>query len=151
MGGIAFSRGQRVFLDSNAVIYWVEDVAPYSDILAPVFEAAVSGEITTVISGLTLLETLVAPLKRGDTESVARFREVVRHSPGADYRPITDDVLEKAASLRAELGLRTPDAILVATCILAGCDMLLTNDVRLKGLAGVKTVLLSEVVASQPP
>ncbi len=43
MGAIDIGRGQRVFLDSNALIYFVENVSPYADILAPVFEAALRG------------------------------------------------------------------------------------------------------------
>ncbi len=77
-----------------------------------------------------------------------RFREIVRNSPGVDYRAIDDEVLEKAASLRAETGLRTPDAILVATSMLAGCDVLITNDGRLKGAAGPGAILLSETAGA---
>ncbi|MHC4202747.1 MAG: type II toxin-antitoxin system VapC family toxin [Planctomycetota bacterium] len=148
MGSIAFRPGQRVFLDSNALIYWVEDVRPYCDLLSPVFEAALRGELTLVISALSLLETLVEPLRHGDEEKAQRFREIVRDSPGVEYRAIDDEVLEKAASLRAETGLRTPDAILVATSILAGCDVLITNDARLKGAAGPGAILLSETAGA---
>lgn len=148
MGSIAFRPGQRVFLDSNALIYWVEDVRPYCDLLSPVFEAALRGELTLVISALSLLETLVEPLRHGDEGKVQRFREIVRNSPGVDYRAIDDEILEKAASLRAETGLRTPDAILVATSMLAGCDVLITNDARLKGAAGPGAILLSETAGA---
>ncbi len=148
MGAIAFRSGQRIFLDSNALIYWVEDVQPYSEILDPLLEAAERGEVSIVASALSLLEGLVGPLKRGDEETAGKFRKTIRRSRGVDSRPITYEVLERAASIRATTGLRTPDAIVVATCMLSACDTFVTNDARLKGIAGLSTVLLSELVES---
>ncbi len=92
-----------------------------------------------------MLEALVAPLKRGDKGAVNKFREVLRDTPGVDRLAVTDEVLEKAAELRAESGLRTPDAIIVATHLLAKCDLFVTNDAHLKPVVGAKTVLLSEL------
>ncbi len=91
---------------------------------------------------------MVAPLRKGDKQRAKLFREIIKDSPGVEYRPITDDILERAASLRAELGLRTPDAILAATCFLADCAVFVTNDARLKRLTGIRTVLLSEAAES---
>ncbi len=46
-------------------------------------------------------------------------------------------ILIEAAHLQARLGLRLPDAIHVATAVAAGCDVLLSNDRRLKVPAGM--------------
>lgn len=148
MGAIGFRPGQRVFLDSNALIYWVEDFHPYGGLLAPIFKAADRGEITISVSALSLLETQVAPIKKGDEETAGRFREIITASRGVDCHPITVEVLEKAARLRADANISTPDAIVAATCMLSGADTFVTNDSRLKGVAGLNTVLLSEVAAS---
>ena len=145
MGAIAFSRGQRAFFDSNALIYWVEDVQPYSRILDPLTEAAARGDLTIAVSSLSLLEALVAPLRRRDTRLARRFREVLDALPGLERLAITDEILERAAQLRAESGLRTPDAIIVATYLLAECGLFVTNDSRLKPIVGDATVLLSEL------
>ena len=104
-----------------------------------------TGDVTIAVSALTLLEALVVPLRRGDKGAVNKFREVLRYTPGVDLLAITDPVLEKAAELRAESGLRTPDAIIVATHLLAMCDLFVTNDARLRSLVGSETALLSEL------
>lgn len=145
MGSIAFSPGQQVFFDTNAIIYWVEDVQPYSDLLYPLTEAAMRGDVRITVSALSLLETLVAPLRRGDSRMIYRFREFLDALPGLERLAITDPVLEKAAELRAESSLRTPDAIIVATYLLAKCDLFVTNDARLKPVVGAGAVLLSEL------
>jgi predicted nucleic acid-binding protein len=46
-------------------------------------------------------------------------------------------ILIEAARLRGRLVLRLPDAMHVATAAAAGCDVLLSNDRRLKVPAGM--------------
>lgn len=46
-------------------------------------------------------------------------------------------LLRTAAQLRAELEVRTPDAIQLATAIHGGCSMLVTNDRRLPEIPGL--------------
>jgi predicted nucleic acid-binding protein len=145
VGATALRRGQRVFPDCNAIIHFAEDVEPYVGILAPVFEAAQAGEITIVTSAISLLVALVAPLREGDTQKADVFRAIIRDSSGVDCRPVTDDVLERAASLRAASGLRTPDAIVAATSLLARCDLFITNDAALLRVGGLGAVILSRV------
>jgi predicted nucleic acid-binding protein len=41
--------------------------------------------------------------------------------------------------------LRTPDAILIATAIMAGCDAFLTNDKRLKQVTEIKVLVLEDL------
>ncbi len=42
----AFSAASAVKSRVVVLIYWVEDVRPYCDLLSPVFEAALRGELT---------------------------------------------------------------------------------------------------------
>ena len=46
--------------------------------------------------------------------------------------PVSRTILIDAARLRANSGLRLPDAIHVATAVAAGCPIFLSNDRRLK-------------------
>jgi predicted nucleic acid-binding protein len=46
-------------------------------------------------------------------------------------------ILIEAARLQARLVLRLPDAIHVATAVAAGCDVVLSNDRRLRVPAGM--------------
>jgi len=52
--------------------------------------------------------------------------------------------LLSAARLRAQLGLKLPDAIHAATAQVMGCTALLTNDTGFKRLPGVQLFLLSD-------
>ena len=51
--------------------------------------------------------------------------------------------LAEAADLRARFNLRTPDAIQVATAIIAGAQAFITNDARLKSVTEIPVLLIS--------
>jgi predicted nucleic acid-binding protein len=59
--------------------------------------------------------------------------------------PVSRDTLLDAASLRARFGLRTPDAILLATGLRAGATAALTNDESWTKIPLLTVVALSKV------
>lgn len=83
--------------------------------------------MVAVTSGLTLLEAVVGARKKNDLHAEAEFRRLLAPSASMVVRPIDAAVLERAIDLRI-LGLKTPDAIHIATGMLEGCDVFLTRD-----------------------
>jgi len=63
--------------------------------------------------------------------------------------PLTEDVAEEAARLRAAHNLRTPDSIQMATALLAGAGYFLTNDAKLAAVPGMQ-VLTLDALRSTP-
>lgn len=59
--------------------------------------------------------------------------------------PLTTEVFRRAAELRADNALRTPDAIHLAAALVGGCSALWTNDDRLAKAAGDFTVTIRPV------
>ncbi len=49
-----------------------------------------------------------------------------------------------AAELRAKYGVKTPDALFLATAILENADVFVTNDVRLKKIEEMNFLILDE-------
>ena len=58
-------------LDTSIFIYFVEEHPTYLPLVEPVYEAIDGGEIQGGTSALTLLKTIVVPLRSGN-ESLAR-------------------------------------------------------------------------------
>lgn len=88
------------------------------------------------ISALTYVEIMVGPLRAGGraVAVVERFAAQVRI---VDLSP---DIARLAAELRAARGLKLPDAVIVATGLRLGADVILTADASWKGIEKVAVV-----------
>lgn len=149
MGFLKDLEGQRVYLDTNIFIYALNGFSTYESTLVDLFNAVESGGVLAVTSELTLAELLIVPFRHGNAEEEKRCRMILRPQPYLSLFPVSSDVLERMARLRAGLpAMRTPDAIHTATAQLAGCDLFLTNDRRLKTVSGLPVILLSEAVTA---
>ena len=146
MGALELPASGKIYLDANCFIYSVERIDPYRAVLDTLWQAVSVGQILVVTSELTLLEVLVKPLKAGDFTTAGIFRTVLRHSPDVQMFPITQTVLEEAAMLRATVGIKTPDALHVATALLNGCTLLVTNDSAFRRMPDLSVTVLSEIV-----
>lgn len=144
MGELVLPDNGRVYLDANGFIYSIERIAPYQEMLVPLWQSAKNGQISIVTSELTLLEVLVKPLKAGNAALITAFDTILRHSPDVQMVPITQSILQEAARLRAVLGLKTPDALHAATAMLHSCSLLVTNDKSFRQVASLPTAILSE-------
>ena len=89
------------------------------------------------LSDLVRMECLVLPLKNQDVlllDDYRRFFDLVQ----AAWIPMGRSVFTRAAQLRAEYRIKTPDALHVAAALEAGCVEFWTNDRQL----GVLTSLI---------
>lgn len=146
MGSVALPVNSHVLLDTMCFIYVVEQVPPYMAVLRPVLGGIASGEVRCSISVLALSEVLVQPLRAGDGDLVDRFRALLTRTKGVMPVAVDMEIAERAADLRARYGLRTPDAIHVATALHAGCTHILTNDRAWQRVTECAVVVLQDVI-----
>ena len=67
MGALSLPASGLVYLDANPIIYTVEKHPVYGPLLQPLWRAGQAKTIEVVTSELALMETLVGPLKSGNT------------------------------------------------------------------------------------
>lgn len=115
-------------LDSAIFIYFIEEHRSRFPLVLPVFEAIDEGRFEAATSSLTLLETLVVPLRAGNLALAARYEALLTRSRGVRMVEIDLPVLRSAAQIRAATGLKTPDSLQLACALAAGCSAFLTND-----------------------
>ena len=116
--------------------------------LRPLWEAVARGDLEVLSSELTLMETLIGPLKQGDAALEMDYENFFA-SPGIRLLPITSSILRAGARLRATLNsLRSPDAIQAATGHSCSCSLFLTNDLIFRRIPGLPVVLLDDVLRS---
>lgn len=119
-----------VYLDTCCVIYFVEE--------HPVFGRAVVQALSSQpnpkigISPLVEMECLVAPLRLQNPALLDRYKKFFEQCIRFEMPPV---VYQCAAELRAVHGLKTPDALHLATAQYNGCTAIWTNDIRLNNSA----------------
>lgn len=145
MGSLTLPPSGPIYLDANGFIYSVERIEPYRAFLEPLWLAAQAGQFEIVSSELTILETLVKPLREGDVALENLFRSLFS---AREVRLIlaTAPLWEEAARLRATTGLKTPDALHAATALTTGSTLFITNDGGFRGVPGLPVAVLHEVV-----
>lgn len=146
MGALILPPSGSVSMDANSAIYAVEKIEPYHSFLAPLWPTAQAGQLSLVTSELTWLETLVKPLREGNTALELLFRAFLT-AREVELIPTTLSLWEQAARLRA-LGLKTPDALHAATGLAVGCVLFLTNDAAFLRVPGLPVTVLSATIAS---
>lgn len=132
-----------VALDTAVFIYFIEEDERFLPAIAPLFEAADSGNLELVTSALTLLEVLVVPYRARDIALAERYEAVLARSRGVRMVDLHRDHLRIAAQLRATTGAATPDALQLAAAVATGCSAFLTNDRRLPSLPGLGVIQLA--------
>ena len=137
-----------IYLDTSAIIYSVERNEPYLTLLAPAWRQAEAGQLAVVCSELVIAETLVRPMREGNTGLEVAFRAVFA-APEVQLVPATRHLWEDTARLRAETGLKTPDALHAVTALRAGCDLFVTNDSDFRRVQGLPVVVLDDLLAEE--
>jgi predicted nucleic acid-binding protein len=146
VGSLTLPAGGPVYADAQVFIYSVEKHPKYAPLLRPLWESVVRGSLEVVTSELTLLETLIGPLKNAD-HVLEHDYERVFVSGGIRLFPITASVLRAGARLRATLNsLRTPDAIHAATASSCHSTLVITNDFAFRQIPGLPVVILDDLL-----
>ncbi len=139
-------KGQKIALDTMVFIYAFEEHPTYLPIIRPFFRAVEKGEVEAVTSTLTLAECLVQPYRKKDMALAARYRVLFRNFPNLSVIPVTDDIAERTALLRANYRLKTPDAIQLASALVSGSRSFLTNDEALGPVEGIQILVLDHLL-----
>ncbi|MBA3602832.1 MAG: PIN domain-containing protein [Parachlamydiaceae bacterium] len=133
-----------ICLDTVIFIYFMEEHEKYLPLIEPIFEAIDKGHFKAYTSGITLLETLVVPLRAQDNELVNQYSYLLMESHGLKMLDLDWKLLHQAAWLRAKLGIKTPDALQLAAALISKCTSFITNDRRMPNLANVRVLQLSD-------
>ncbi len=133
-----------VCLDTNCVIYLVENNPVWGPkVVARLAKATAAGD-TIAVCDLARSECLVGPLKNGDAALLANYQRFFA-GPAVQMLPLTPVVCEHAAEVRVASALRfeLPDALHLAAAIVHGCGLFLTNDTKLASCTGIAVEVLT--------
>jgi predicted nucleic acid-binding protein len=130
-------KGKRVYFDANVFIYLMEGYPALEASLRDIRDSIFHGESNICTSELTLCEVLVPAFRANNTGLLALYRQFIEDSGAFELIPTTRETYVRASLLRAQLNMKTPDAIHIAAAIESGCSAFLTNDKSLKAPIGI--------------
>lgn len=141
----AVTQGHRVVaLDTCLWIYHIAEHPAYSRLASRILGEVSRGKCRAVASDITLLELLVRPLQMEAQGIANEYEALLTYFPNLELIPVTRDIIFKAARLRANYGLRVPDAIIIGTALAQGATLVITNDAKWKQVEEIKVACLSD-------
>jgi predicted nucleic acid-binding protein len=145
MGIIEQITSGPIGLDTCIFIYFIEETQDYLNLILPIFEAIDKGHCIGVTSGITLIETLVVPLRQSNKKLADQYECLLTNSRGIKMIDLDKMLLREAAYLRATYSIKTPDALQLAAAKLSRCPVFVTNDRRLPTIEGISIIYLSSL------
>lgn len=144
MGLIESINGKHIYLDTNVWIYAIEAYPDYAELLQQIFAKIDQGELIAVTSELTIAEVLVKPLQDNNQRVVQAYQSILQPSDNVKILPISRQILESAAKLRATTRLKLPDAIHLATALDQEVKTFITNDSGFKAMSTIQVLQLAD-------
>ena len=139
-------RHRIIGLDTMLFIYSMEERKPYISVLGSIFYHIEFGFAEGVTSTITLAEILVKPIKDKNHEAVKDYKFLLHHFPHLMMVNIDAKIAEKGAELRAKYGIRTPDALKIASAVENQATVFLSNDCTLKKIREIEVRIINEII-----
>ena len=131
----------RIYLDANVLIYLTEFDRDKTAVLRALIAGYESAQAEFITSDLAYTEVLVRPIRAQQVDLIQAYERLL--TVFVKPLPVSRDVLCLAAKLRAGTpAQKTPDAIHVATAMLAKADVFVTGDKDIKNLPTTMTLKL---------
>ena len=137
--------GRRTYLDANLYIYLFEGIAAYRELMADLTAEIDRRNVAVIASELIFVELLPRPLRDGRRKLAASYMELLQRTPRITLAPVDRRVILRAVQLRADVGLRSMDALHLATALVHDCETFLTNDKRLSSTDQIRVLTLREL------
>jgi len=139
------SDSKIIALDTNLFIYVFEQHLEFGAKTKAVLEHIENGLVDGIASSVSLTEILVKPIREGNLTLEKQYKLLFSHFPNLTILPIDNVVAERAAYLRGIYNIKTPDALIVATALVANADLFITSDQRLEFIKEIKCVSIDQL------
>lgn len=118
-------------LDTNILLNAKNANEPYSRHSLQVLDAVEDGSIHAILSIISIAELCTGYYSQGDKKGKEELLAHLISTKGFEIVNLDLDIADAAARIRADTGLRLPDAIIIATGLAKGAKYLVTHDKEL--------------------
>lgn len=123
--------GTRYLLDTNTAIYFLEGVLPAPSL--PFMQSVLDVECN--LSIITKIELL-----GWQFPSIKKESDATAFVNASTVLGLTDDIANQVISIRKSLKIKLPDAIIAATALVYGFELISRNEADFKSVPGLKVV-----------
>lgn len=141
MGKVAdlINGHQLIAIDTCCFIYLIESskYPDFTPLTQELFELVRDGQVKAITSPITITEIMTLPRKLGFEELAYDYKLLITNFPNLSIPAISIAVADRAATLRSSYGLKTPDALQLATALIYKATAFFTFDKELKRVSPV--------------
>jgi predicted nucleic acid-binding protein len=120
----------KIALDTNILIYFFEGIEPQADKVEKILRTIMKGQNQGILSTITIAEVLTGFYFLGDAARAAKAKRLLCDWAlnGFKIVPVTFEIADLAANLRAKRGGKIPDALIAATAINQSANLAYSQD-----------------------
>lgn len=137
---------RRIGIDTSPFIYHVENHPTYSVPSTRLFDWVARGRTVGIISTLTMTELLVLHYRSERPDAALNTFSAIIQMGNIEWQSPSLGIADRAAQARARYGLRTLDAIQLATAFAGQATGFVTNDKSFRRVKDIDVLLLDEVL-----
>ncbi len=143
---LARIQGQRVYIDTNIFVYFLEQHDQYFDLVLPFFQLFNQGLSLAYTGDAAVAETLYKPYQADDLLRVNEFKAFFSDDEFITVLPHTTKIFELTAEIAPKQKMKLIDALHYSTALAAGCQFILTNDAGFTSNSRIEVILLRELM-----
>ena len=137
-------RHHRIAIDTCIFIYQWEAHPVHSRLTDHIFSSLEQSDFNGLTSTVTMTELLVHPYRDNDFARAHDLLSLLSTYPNLDWISPSLEIAVRAAELRAQHRLPTPDALQAATALCAKATAMLTNDSIFKRVPDLEVSILDD-------
>ncbi len=120
---------RRIFLDTSSCIAYHSTAEVVHPLARHLFRRIADPDdaLSGYISVVSAAELLIRPIRAGGAD-LTYMHTFLRGYPSLNVLPVDLDVALQAANIRALARFPMPDSILIASAMLSGCEIIISND-----------------------
>lgn len=135
----------KVFVDTAPFIYLLEKSDLYLQTTEEFFNYCLEHDKAILTSVITVEEYSVMPYRDNNTNLVADFQRLIS-ATDTEVLCIDEKTADKAAQIRAKYkNFKAMDSLQLATAVINGADLFLTNDKQLKQFAEINVFTVGDL------
>jgi len=147
-GDSPLSHHRKIGIDANVLIYLLGDIEPRAELARQLLARLETGELAGVASVLTLTEVLTGPARDGQPAAFEGIARILTTELPIEWLELDVGAAVDAAWVRGTSSRGLSDAIQLTSVRASGATAFVTNDDRMRSIAGLDVIRLDDLAAA---